>query len=597
MELLILLLERRGNVVSRQEIVERLWGKDVFVDTEHGINVAIRKIRTALHDDAEKPQFIHTVLGKGYRFVADSKPQVELPEAKESFPPPNVAPAQVISHPQSLPPKRSHARFTIAALVTIAVLLVAVVFAFDVGGERSRLLATNSSRQISSIAVIPIVNLSGDPAQDYFADGMTDEIITNLAKFSSLRVVSRTSAMQYKNAKLPVGEIAHQLGVDGILEGSVERTGNHIHMTVQLIHAPSDSHIWAESYDRDFADAFAIPVELSQTLAKKISRSTRAVEATKGINPKAHDAYLQGRYFWFANNNLRSIENFKRAIQLQPDYALAWGGLADAYLVQAVDNELPLKDVLDKADEAGRKAVELDDSSAEVHNSMAGLYLFGHWDPKRADQEALQSIALNPNHAEIHHLRAYILYALNRPDEALQEQKRCTELDRFARPWALGRVLEMQRRFDDAIREYKVLLEAQSQDNFGWFLLSDVYLLKHMDADYVSFRAKALRNIGAETAALELEETYRSGGANSVKLLELAESKRKAEKKYVSPFELATLAAHLERKQETLKYLEAAYDEHTPWLVLVQWEPDFDFLHSDPRYQALVRKIGLEPAY
>lgn len=403
--------------------------------------------------------------------------------------------------------------------------------------------------------------------------------------------------MQYKNAKRPVGEIARELGVDGILEGSVEHSGNHVHMTVQLIHAASDSHIWAESYDRDFNDAFAVPMEISQTIAKKIKLPTTATAAVKIVNPEAHDAYLQGRYFWFANNMRRSIEEFQKAIQLQPDYGLAWGGLADAYIVQAVGNELALKDIIDKADEAGRKAIELDDSSPEVHNAMAGIYLFGHWDPKHADEEALRSIALNPNYAEIHHLRAYILYALNRRDEALKEQMRCSELDHFARPWALGKVLEMQRKFDDAIREYKLVVEAEPQDVYGWFLLADVYRLKHMDAEAVATRIKALRNVKAEKEAEQVERVYRSSGRRAVDELELADLKSQIGKQYVSPFALASVSAHLQKKEDTLKYLEAAYTERTPWLVLVQWEPDFDFVHGEPRYQALIKKIGLEPAW
>ena len=593
MDLLILLAEREGNVVTRQEIVERLWGKDVFVDTEHGINVAVRKIRSALHDDAERPKYIQTVLGKGYRFVA---PASVIPEHIEELPTDRASDPTEIGIPIE-PPKGAGGWGTAAAGFGAFLMFMFAVIAFNIGGIADRILAGHPSTQIRSIAVIPLANLSGDPQQEYFADGMTDEIITMLAKNSQLRVVSRTSAMQYKGAKRPVGEIARELGVDGILEGSVERTGNKVHLTVQLIHAPSDSHIWAESYDRDFNDAFSIPTEMSQTIAKKIRVAAPGGGPAKQINPEAHDAYLRGRYFWFANNNLRSIEEFKKAIQLQPDYDLAWGGLGDAYIVQAVDNELPLKDVIDKADEAAGKAVKLDDSSAEVHNTLAGIYLFGHWDPKRADEEALRSIALNPNHAEIHHLRAYILYALNRPEEALQEQRRCTELDRFERPWALGKVLAMQRKYDEAIKEYKVLLEAQPEEKFGWFLLSDVYRQKGMGTEGVAARIKGIRNIGDEKEAQIEERVFRAGGEKAVWELDFNRLKGEVKKKYVSPMELASAAAKLGKKEETLKYLEAAYEERTPWMVLVQFEPDFDFVHGEERYRNIIKKIGLPPAY
>jgi tetratricopeptide (TPR) repeat protein len=418
-----------------------------------------------------------------------------------------------------------------------------------------------------------------------------------LAKNSQLRVVSRTSAMQYKGAKRPVGDIARELGVEGILEGSVERTGNRVHMTVQLIHAPSDSHIWAESYDRDFKDAFEIPAELSQTIAKKIRLAAPGVSPAKPINPEAHDAYLRGRYFWFADNMARSEEEFKKAIQLQPDYGLAWGGLADVYMVQAVENEVPVTTIIDKADEAVRKGSELDDSAAEIHNSRAGIYLFGHWDPKRADEEALRGIALNPNHAEIHHLRAYILEALNRPEEALQEQRRCTELDRFERPWALGKVLTMQRKYDEAIKEYKVLLEAQPEHKYAWFLLSDTYHLKKMGAESVAARLKGLRNVGAEKEAQIEERVFRTGGEKAIWEREYKQLKEDIKKRYVSPFALASAAARIGNKEDTLKYLEAAYEERTPWMVLVQFEPDFDFVHGEERYRNIIKKMGLPPAY
>ena len=593
MDLLILLAEREGNVVSRQEIVERLWGKDVFVDTEHGINVAVRKIRSALHDDADRPRYVQTVLGKGYRFVAPASP---ILEHIEELPTDRASDPTEIGIP--IEPPAGDAGWGIAAAAFGGFLMfMFAVIAFNIGGMADRILAVRSSTQIRSIAVIPLANLSGDPQQDYFADGMTDEIITMLAKNSQLRVVSRTSAMQYKGAKRPVGDIARELGVDGILEGSVERTGNHVHMTVQLIHASTDSHIWAESYDRDFKDAFEIPAELSQTIAKKIRLAAPGVSPAKPINPEAHDAYLRGRYFWFASNNLRSIDEFKKAIQLQPDYALAWGGLGDAYVVQAVDNELPVKDVIDKADEAARKAVELDDSAAEIHNTLAGIYLFGHWDPKRADEEAQRAIALNPNHAEIHHLRAYILEALNRPEEALQEQRRCTELDRFARPWALGKVLTMQRKYEEAIKEYKILLEAQPQEKYAWFLLSDAYRLKHMGPEAVAARVKGIRNLGHEKDAQAEERVYRTGGARAVWERELARLKNQAKHNFVSPFDLASVAAKIGNKEETLKYLEAAYEERTPWMVLVQFEPDFDFVHGEERYRNIIKKMGLPPAY
>ena len=288
MELLILLLEKNGQVVSPQEIIERLWGKDVFLDTEHGINTAIRKIRQALRDDPERPRFILTISGKGYRFLAGKAEDRELSvrspgvgdltdaerRSKEEAIVPVLGEASGDSSGRIPPaPLISPSRRRMFMIATLVLLLCAAgLLSVNAGGVRDRILRPNHASQIHSIAVLPLSNLSGDFSQDYFADGMTDEIITALAKSRSLRVVSRTSAMQYKGVQRPVREIARELGVDGVLEGSVSRSSNRVHMTVQLIYAPADSHVWAESYDRDLNQAYSLPEELSQTVAKDESR-------------------------------------------------------------------------------------------------------------------------------------------------------------------------------------------------------------------------------------------------------------------------------------------------------------------------------------
>jgi len=285
MELLVLLLERDGQVVNRQEIIDRLWGKDVFVDTEHGINTAIRKIRTALREDVEKPRFIQTVSGKGYRFVGEKNGNISLLQPSQEVN--NLDPVHEIPHAA---PVRERRWWPMASVAFVACLLAGAVLGLNLGGTRDRIFPGSRRSQIRSIAVLPLANLSGDPSQDYFADGMTDELITMLAKNTSLRVVSRTSAMQYKGVQRPVHDIARELGVDGVLEGSVERSGNRVHMTVQLIYAPSDTHVWAESYDRDSSEVFSLPTELSQPIAKEVKTAVSPAKPQRYINPEAHDA-------------------------------------------------------------------------------------------------------------------------------------------------------------------------------------------------------------------------------------------------------------------------------------------------------------------
>jgi TolB-like protein/Tfp pilus assembly protein PilF len=353
------------------------------------------------------------------------------------------------------------------------------------------ILALRGHPDLRKAILPPFANLSGDLSQEYFADGMTDELITMLAKNTSMRVVSRTSAMRYKGVQRPVPDIARELGVEGIVEGSVERSGNRVHMTVQMIHAPSDTHIWAESYDRDLNGSLLLPSEVPQTIAKEVNAAVLPVRPQRYLNPEAHDAYLRGLYFWFRNNNddARSQEYFEKPIQLQPDYSAAWSGLANAYIVQAVAMEVPARQVMGKAEVAAHRAAELDSSLAEAHNSLAALYFFGDWDLTRADAESVRAISLNPNYAEAHHLRAYILEALNRRDDALREQKRCTELDQFERPWALGKVLMQLRQFDAAVNELRLRAEAPPQDSGIRFLLADAYRFKGMEQE--SFRRRS----------------------------------------------------------------------------------------------------------
>ena len=597
MELLILLLERQGSVVTRQEIVDRLWGKDVFVDTEHGINTAIRKVRQALKDDPDNPRFVHTVSGKGYRFVTEKNGRPETLELVEGRTPrtpsgPDSS-ARSLTTRDTAAPRRALTKrktaITIAALSLLAATLLVVL--------RPRLFPSTQAAHIHSLAVIPLANLSGDSAQDYFADGMTDELITALAKNRTLRVVSRTSAMQYKGVNRPVRDIARELNVDGILEGSIERTPTSVHMTVQLIYAPTDTHVWAESYDRDLNHAYSLPEELSQTIAKEVKVATSPPPAQRYISPEAHDAYLLGRYYWHADDSKKSRTYFEKAIELQPDYAAAWSGLADYYGGSAVVGEFPPEAAMPQAEAAAKKALELDDLSAEAHLSMAAVQLFYRWNWVAAERESARAVELNPNAAEIHHLRSYALRPLNRMDEALQEQRKAMELDPFARPYQLGYALIRMRQFDAALNEARIRRDVQPNNADVHYLLFYVYLYKGMEKESEEELERYLQLAGEKDQLAEQVQVYRRGGFRAVLEWKVDVLKRKAAKQYVSPTDFADAYALLGRKEETIRYLKESYQERAPHLVFLQSDPTLDFLHSDPRYRAIVNKMGLPPAY
>jgi TolB-like protein/DNA-binding winged helix-turn-helix (wHTH) protein len=603
MELLILLVEKDGNIATRQEIVDRLWGKDVFVDTEHGINTAIRKIRQTLRDDPEKPRFVQTVTGKGYRFVAiRNGSQKETPEALD----PPVAPQSMWGQPPRLSggPEvsgRSLATTTtleinatskakktaLTAALVLCVVATALTFIF-----RTRLFPPP---QIHSLAVIPLANLSGDKSQDYFADGMTDELITALAKNRNLRVVSRTSAMQYKGAQRPVRDIARELGVDGILEGSIERSADRVHMTVQLIYAPTDSHIWAESYDRDSTHAVFIPTELSRTVAEQIKVATSPAKPARYINPEAHDAYLRGRYFWLSFDPRQSIVFFQKAIDLQPDYAAAWSGMADSYSFATLNGEIPPQPLLEKALAAAHKAVELDDSLPEAHNSMAAT-AFLSWNLTLADSESRRALELNPNFPEGHYLHYQILLVQNQRDAALAEAKLATQLDPFSRPWGLGNAYLNVRQYDAALNEFLLQVQARPTDGGIHLFLSQVYWLKGMYNESESELEKGDQLSGKSEEAAAFRRAFERGGEKAVERYGADQIKARARKIYISPLVIADAVSYTGNKDETLKYLEGAYREHTPPLMWIQTQPQYDFLHHDPRYLAIVRKMGLQPA-
>ena len=605
MELLILLVTKDGCLVTRQEIIEHLWGKEVFVDTEHGINTAIRKVRNVLRDDPERPRFVQTVPRKGYRFIAPihliAQERGNGKHGATDFLPRDTAQTQTdlrVSRPLTQSHHRVSGLARKAALVLGgAIGVVAVVAGLNVRGLRQRLFTNAGEPRIHSLAVLPLENLSGDPAQEYFADGMTDELITMLARNSALRVISRTSVMQYRKVHRPLPDIARELGVDGILEGSVGRTANRVHINVQLIFAPTDTHLWAESYDRDLSDVISLQSELAHTIARQVGVTSASSRPEKRISPEAHDAYLLGRYYWFADDYERSRQYFQQAIDRQPDYAAAWSGLADSYGGKAVIGAARPQDVMPQGEEAARKAVALDDSLAEAHNSMAAFYLFYRWDWRGAERESARAIELNPSLAEGHHLREYVLQVLNRTDEALQEQKMAMELDPFARPWAMAQALIQAHQFDAALNEALVRTEAQPDNASLHNILADAYWHKGMEKQAAREWELSLQLEGNKTSALAVHQAFERGGFQAVLEWQLSDFKRRSATKYIAPLDVANTYASLKRKEEALHYLEKAYRERDPWIVFIQRNPNFEFVHSDPRYQAIVKRMGLPRAW
>ena len=484
-----------------------------------------------------------------------------------------------------------HGRRLWRSAVAAGVLFAAAVglVAFNVGGIKDRWSASAHTSRIQSIVVLPLVNRSGDSSQDYFADGLTDELITILARQTPLRVVSRTSAMQYKDTHRPIRDIARELGVDGILEGSVERTGNRVHMTAQLIHAASDTHVWAQTYDRPFDDAFSLPTELSKTIVREAGLAVSPAPSQRVVNPAAQDAYMRGRFLWFSNDpNHQDMEYFKKAIELQQDYAPAWSGLSAAYIQSAQDPA-----ALELARQAAREALRIDDSLADGHNTMAAIHFYADWDWDRANAESLRALELDPDSAEAHHLRGYILAALNHRDEALAEQRRSVELDGFARPWAFGRGLFYAHQFDAAVNELRLLDDARPGNGSTMLTLSEAYWVVGRWKESVDEIAKRFRVHHEDAAADAVRLAFDRGGRKAAAEWLLKDLESRSRTSHIRGWDLANATARLGWKDATLAHLEDAVREHTLGVVFLQVDPMFDFLHGDERYLALVRKIGL----
>jgi TolB-like protein/DNA-binding winged helix-turn-helix (wHTH) protein/Tfp pilus assembly protein PilF len=433
-QVLAMLLEKPGELVTREELRSRLWPSTV-VDFDHGLNKAISKIREALGDSVESPRFVETVARRGYRFLADVA-VIDTADGQREAAPDDLArpnPAFVdLTHAGALP-KRS--------LGPYAWRLLGFIFALVLTASLSWIFyfRNQSSPKILSLAVLPLENVSGDASQDYFADGMTDELITHLAQISALRVVSRTSVMTYKGVRKPLAQIGGELNVDAVVEGSVLRSGERVRITAQLIRVPADKHVWAQSYEGDIRDTLALQNKVARAIVEQIRvtlnrHEQAALEHAKAVNPEAFQAYLAGRYFWNKRTGdglKKAIDYFNQAIEKDPNYAQAYAGLADAYALSG-DWEygiLSPEDAFPKAKAAATKALALDDNLAEAHTSLAFVLDLYDWDWESAEQEYKRAIALNPGYATAHHWYAWHLIVMGRNSEALAESRKAESLD------------------------------------------------------------------------------------------------------------------------------------------------------------------------
>jgi len=486
----------------------------------------------------------------------------------------------------------------------LLVLLLAVLVGFRAGKLREWLRTPVGAPRIESLAVLPLENLSHDSEQDYFADGVTEELITDLSKISDLRVISRTSTMQYKGTHKSVPQIAKELNVDGIVEGSVQRSGDRVRISAKLIYAAREMHVWAESYDRQLRDVLALQGEVAGAIADAVNVKLRTSQQTSlktlhSTSPEAQDAYLRGRYWWnkrTRESEFKGLEFFQKAIELDPGYAAAYAGMADSYLVLAHHGRLSPLEAMPRAKVAAIRAIQLDDSLAEAHNSLALVHLSYDWDYSAAEAEFQKAVALNPNYATAHHWFAHYLAVVDRDTDAMREIRRARELDPFSVSINSFLVLTFYyaHQYDRALQAVKEM--ADIDPAFGEAvegLQGDVLAAKGMYGEAVAHWNKSLVLSGQAQDAAELQHAYAIGGYRGYLDRQLSTLNVRSQREYVAPLDFAQLYTRLGDRDSAFSWLERAYKERSSWLNFVNTDPVYDSLRSDPRYADLLRRIGL----
>ncbi len=474
-------------------------------------------------------------------------------------------------------------------VVVLAVVLVGRTYLFPAKSE-----------PIDSIAVLPLENLSGDPDEDYFADGMTDELITNLAQIGALRVISRTSAMRYKGSDKSLPEIAQELKVRAIVEGSVMRVGDRVRITAQLIEVAGDRHLWAESYERDLSDVLVLQSEVARTIAGEVRVTITPEEearlaSTRSVNPEAHERYVKGRHYcdkWTKEGFEKAIEYFQQAIDIDSSYAQAYVGLADSYLWLRFLGVLTTEEALSRANPLLRKALEIDDDLAEAHGTLAGNKHYIDWDFAGAEEEYKRSIKLNPNLVDTRLEYGLLLVVMGRLEEAIAEAKLAVQLDPLSGPAirSLAGVYLNARQYDQAIAQFRQLAELQPDNPAAYMGFERVYLVMGNYEDAVSSRQKAMTLSGARPEEIEaLDRAYTESGPRGYWTWQLERLKGRYDR---NPVLAARIYAELGDKDEAFVWLEKAYEKRSASMFTLTASPEWDLLRDDPRYEDLVRRMN-----
>ena len=602
-QILAMLLEHAGEVVTREELRKKLWPVDTFVDFDHGLNKAVNKIREALGDSAESPRFVETVTRRGYRFISQVTFVNEAPlnrsEAAVGGGFANVKEdSRVAAHaePSSGNGRQRPLTWKVAG---IAAILILAILAAWMAPSRNR-----ASSHIGSLAVLPLESLSSDASQDYFADGMTDELITDLGQIGALRVISRTSVMLYKRARKPLPQIARELNVEAVVEGTVLRFGNQVRISAQLIRASDDKHLWAQSYEGDLRDALDLQKKVASTIADQIRisltpREQAVLRDAKPVNPEAFEAYLRGRYFWnkrTADGLKKAIDYFNEAIEKDPNYGQAYTGLADSYALLGNSDFAVLtpQQAYLKAKAAATKALELDNSLGEAHTSLAFCLGLFEWNWEAAEKEFQEAIALNPGYATAHQWYALQLSVMGRHREAIAEMSKAESLDPLSLIISadMADVLFAAHQYEDSMQQSRKAINMDPHFAIAHFELGQALAQKKMHKEAIEELQKASELSGGDATCVSvLAYAYVVSGRRKEALKLMNDLKSQSNRSFSYGVHIALIQTSLDEKDQAMASLEEAYTERFDALALRS--PAFDPLRSDPRFGDLLRRMGL----
>jgi TolB-like protein/DNA-binding winged helix-turn-helix (wHTH) protein/Flp pilus assembly protein TadD len=612
-QILVMLLENPGNVVSRDELRNRLWPRDTFVDFDHGLNNAVMRLREVLCDSSDTPRFIETLPRRGYRFIAPVEELGGVIEVQSSVA--SLATAKPIDSTAVLPPENRNSLpvvkkpwFPISgfamlcAVGFLGALALTAVAVHYVGGVNASKVSPNRS---TSLLVLPLENLSGDKEQDYFADGMTDELIANLAKIRSLQVISRSTAMAYKGTRKPLSEIARELHVDAVVEGTVLRAGNRVRITAELVQVSTDRHLWAETYESQLGDVLGLQNRVSSAIVDEIRINLTPEERnrlakTPAVSPEAYENYLKGRYYWNKRSNeglTKAIGYYEQATHKDPQYALAYAGLADSYGIigATIFGSMPAREAAPKAKAAALHALEIDPTLAEAANSLATVKFNYDWDWAGAAEGFKRAIELNPAYPTAYQRYSLYLVAMGRFQESFDQITKARALDPLSISinTSLGWRLYLARQYDRSIEQLRNTLEMDPTYELPHLLLGRAYQQKGDFARAIPEFQKAVElshNTPLMVSALARANALAGNKVQAEKLL--ADLMAKSKREYVSPFYIAMVIEGLGRTALAMDWLEKAFDDRSNGLVFLKVDPELDSLRTNARFVELQRQLN-----